>query len=94
MLSRSGASVREWLAEHSPNLVSKFEDEFHAALKDASATFDLGAADAVVRRWWLLVIGRSQSLTSAEHEQLDRARRGDLRGLTALDPTGAPRRLA
>jgi hypothetical protein len=94
VLPCSGGAVREWLQQHSPTEVPAFEEEFNNALQAAVTTFDLSAANRVVRRWWLLAAGRSQPTTPAELDVVDRARRGDLVGLSVLQSDGTFHRVA
>lgn len=94
VLPCSGAAVRDWLQQHSPTEAVVFEQEFNDALKVAASSFDLSTANQVVRRWWLLAASRSQPATPAELEVVDRARRGDLSGLSLLEPDGTFSRVA
>lgn len=94
VLPCSGVAVREWLQQHSPTEVAVFEQEFNDALQAALTSFDLSAANRVVRRWWLLAASRSQPVTEAELDVVDRARRGDLAGLSVLQPDGTFSRVA
>lgn len=94
VLPCSGGSVRAWLQQHSPTEAAAFEQEFNDALHTALTSFDLDAANRVVRRWWLLAAGRSQPATPAELDVVDRARRGDLAGLSVLQPDGTFSRVA
>ncbi len=94
VLPCSGGAVRAWLQEHSPTEVADFEQELNDALHAALTSFDLSAANRVVRRWWLLAASRSQPATPAELDIVDRARRGDLAGLSVLQPDGTFSRVA
>ena len=94
VLPCSGGAVREWLQQHSPAELPAFEQEFSDALHTALTSFDLSAANRVVRRWWLLAVGRSQPATPDELDLVDRARRGDLAGLRVLQPDGTFHRVA
>lgn len=94
VLPCSGGAVREWLQQHSPAELPAFEHEFNGALHTALTSFDLSAANRVVRRWWLLAAGRSQPATPDELDVVDRARRGDLAGLSVLQPDGTFHRVA
>ena len=94
VLPCSGGAVRAWLQQHSPAELPAFEEEFNDALHTALTSFDLSAANRVVRRWWLLAAGRSQPATPAELDVVDRARRGDLAGLSVLQPDGTFSRVA
>lgn len=94
VLPCSGAAVRDWLQQHSPAELPAFEHEFNNALHTALTSFDLSAANRVVRKWWLLAAGRSQPATPEELELVDRARRGDLTGLGVLQPDGTFHRVA
>ncbi|MGI3785570.1 MAG: DUF6247 family protein [Janthinobacterium lividum] len=71
-----------------PYRAPAFEHEFNDALHTALTSFDLSAANWVVRRWWLLAAGRSQPATPDELDLVDRARRGHLAGLSVLQPDG------
>ena len=90
----SGGAVRDWLQQHSPTELPAFEQEFNDALHTALTSFDLSAANRVVRRWWLLAVSRSQPATPAELDVVDRARRGNLAGLSVLQPDGTFSRVA
>ncbi len=94
VLPCSGGAVRAWLQQHSPTELPAFEHELNDALHAALTSFDLSAANQVVRRWWLLAAGRSQPATPAELDIVDRARRGDLVGLSVLQPDGTFHRVA
>ena len=94
VLPCSGGAVRDWLQQHSPTELAAFEHEFNDALHTALTSFDLSAANQVVRRWWLLAAGRSQPATPAELDLVDRARRGDLAGLNVLQSDGTFHRVA
>ena len=94
VLPCSGTAVRAWLQQQSPSEVIVFEQEFSDALQAALMSFDLAAANRVVRRWWLLAASRTQPATPAELDVVDRARRGDLGGLSLLQPDGTFSRVA
>ena len=94
VLPCSGAAVRTWLHQHSPTDAAAFEHELDDALHTALTSFDLDPANRVVRRWWLLAVSRSQPATPAELDVVDRARRGDLAGLSVLQPDGTVSRVA
>jgi len=94
VLPCSGGAVRAWLQQHSPTEAAAFEQELNRALHTALTSFDLDAANRVVRRWWLLAVSRSQPATAAELDVVDRARRGDLAGLSILQPDGTFSRVA
>jgi len=94
VLPCSGGAVRAWLQQHAPTEVAVFEQELNDALHAALTSFDLSAANRVVRQWWLLAASRSQPATPAELDIVDRARRGDLAGLSVLQPDGTFSRVA
>jgi len=94
VLPCSGSAVRGWLQQHSPTEAVVFEQEFNDALHTALTSFDLSAANQVVRRWWALAASRSQPATPAELEVVDRVQRGDLAGLSMLRPDGTVSRVA
>lgn len=89
----TAAAVRGWLLDRDPAEVTTFDQQFQAALDQASRTYDLTAVDAVVRSWWAMVWGRSQHLTDAERALLSRVEDGDLEGLSVQDEDGSFRRL-
>ena len=82
------------MQKHSAFDVETFEQELGEALAGARMSFDLTSANDVVRRWWLIALGRSRTLSRREIDQVERARRGDLSGLSALGPDGTFRRLS
>ena len=90
----SGGAVRGWLQQHSPIEAAAFEQELNGALHTALTSFDLDEANRVVRRWWLLAVSRSQPATAAELDVVERARRGDLAGLSILQSDGTFSRVA
>lgn len=94
ILPCSGGAVREWLQQHFPTELPAFEQEFSDALHTALTDFDLSAANRVIRRWWLLAVSRSQPATPAELDVVNRASRGDLAGLSVLQPDGTVSRVA
>lgn len=75
---RSGPEIRAALAEHAPAELVAFEDDFHAALDDAAASFDTRPLEQVLTRWWRIATARSIQLTEAEQDQIRRAHAGDL----------------
>lgn len=94
VLPCSGGAVSEWLRQHSPTELAAFEQELNDALHTALTSFELSAANQVVRRWWLPAVSRSQPATPGELEVRDRTRRGDLAGLSVLQPDGTISRIA
>ena len=94
VLPCSGAAVRAWLKQHYPTEAVDFEQELDHALQAALTSFDLSSANQVVRRWWLLAASRSQPATPAELDVANRARRGNLAGLSVLQPDGTFSRVA
>lgn len=93
LLPCSGAAVHGWLTHHDPALARQFEEEFHTAVNGATTTFDLSPAQQVVHRWWLLAVGRSHTFSPPELDQIERARTGDLTGLTVLGADRTARRI-
>ena len=94
VLPCSGSAVRAWLHQHSPAEATAFEHELNDALHTALTSFDLDPANRVVRHWWLLAVSRSQPATPAELDVVARARRGDLAGMSLLQPDGTVSRIA
>lgn len=90
---RSGPEIRAALAEHAPADVEVFEGEFHQALGEAAASFDTGAVDQVLTRWWRIAAVRMLQLEEDEADQVQRARVGDFTGLLEQGHDGAFRRL-
>lgn len=90
---RSGPEIRAALAEHAPSDVQAFELEFHQALAEAAATFDISVVDQVLTRWWRTATIRSIRLTEAEQDQVRRAKAGDFTGLLEQTSDGSFRRL-
>ena len=87
-VERSGPSIRAALAETSPEECELFENEFAEALAVAGLTYDLVPLEALLDRWWGIAVMRTNPLSPAEQEQLDRARAGDFTGLRARDGDG------
>jgi hypothetical protein len=88
LVERSGPAIQAALAEHAPDERGRFEAEFRQALTRAAVDLDLASVDAVLTRWHALATMAANPLTSREHEQLLRAKAGDLSGLRARDEHG------
>lgn len=87
-IERSGPAIRAALGEVSPDECAQFEAELAAALAQASAELDLAPAQEVLDRWWGIAAIRANPLTTAEREQVARARGGDFTGLWERDEAG------
>ncbi|MGQ0479489.1 MAG: DUF6247 family protein [Pseudonocardia sp.] len=87
-IERSGPAIRAALGEVSPGECAQFEAELAAALAQASAELDLTPAEEVLDRWWGIAAIRANPLTTAEREQVARARGGDFTGLWERDEAG------
>lgn len=90
---RSGPDIRAALVRHAPSEVEAFEGEFHQALTEAAATFDISVVDQVLTRWWRTAALRSIQLTEAEEDQVRRAKAGDFTGLLEQTSDGSFRRI-
>lgn len=52
VLPRTGAAVREVLAEHRPDLHDTFVAEFHTAIAETDDDFDTERITRLIGRWW------------------------------------------
>jgi len=82
-VERSGPAIRAALAEAAPDELPEFEAEFRIALAEADEDFDLSRVDVVLDRWWARAHLRLNPPTPAEKELIEKAARGDFRGIDA-----------
>lgn len=66
----------------------RFEAELGEALTRAGAELDLAPAEAVLGRWWGIVVIRANPLSEAARAQVARARDGGSDGLWERDEAG------
>jgi len=87
-IERSGPAIRAALAEHAPTDEHRFEAELCDALTRAADDLDLAGPQAVLARWHALATMAANPLTPDERTQVERAKAGDLTGLSIRDEHG------
>jgi NADPH-dependent ferric siderophore reductase len=87
-IERSGPAIRAALAKYAPEDEPRFTAEMRSALDRAGDDLDLAGPQAVLARWHALATMAANPLTADEHAQLQRAKAGDLTGLSERDEHG------
>ena len=76
-VERSPSAILQVLRDVAPAEAGSFEVDFHDALQQASATFDLAPLNRVVNRWWGIAHLRLNPPTAEEREAVRRLRAGE-----------------
>lgn len=84
-VERSGPAIRAALGAHAPARCAQFEVELRSALAQAAQNFDLSGPQAVLTHWHAVATMAANPLTDDERNQIERAKAGDVTGLTRRD---------
>jgi hypothetical protein len=87
-VERCGPGIRAALAARAADEADVFEAELRRALARAGEDLDVTRVEAVLARWYPRAVTAANALTTAEREQIDRARGGDLTGLRVRHADG------
>lgn len=82
IIERSGPAIRAALLAHASERCVEFEAELRSALARAAKDLDLSGPQAVLTHWHAVATMAANPLTDNEREQIERAKTGDLTGLS------------
>jgi hypothetical protein len=82
IIDRSGPAIRAALLAHAPERCAQFEAELRSALARAAKDLDLSGPQAVLTHRHAVATMAANPLTDDEREQIERAKTGDLTGLS------------